>query len=85
VQAAQQTVRAELSLLGVDDLLPRDVRRLTPAGVEVERWVVTLAGPDGDVVTEVESRPSEESAPLTCRALHAAHGRTWHVRLLSGV
>jgi hypothetical protein len=85
VQAAQHTVRAELSLLGVDDLLPSDVRRLTPAGAEVERWVVTLSGPDGDVVTEVESRPSEESAPLTCRALHPAHGRTWHVRLLSGV
>jgi len=61
------------------------VRRLTPAGVDVERWVVTLAGPDGDVVTEVESRPSEEPARLTCRAVHEAHGRTWHVRLLSGV
>jgi hypothetical protein len=85
VQAAQHTARAELALLGVEDLLPRDVRRLTPAGVDVERWVVTLAGPDGDVVTEVESRPSEEPARLTCRAVHAAHGRTWHVRLLSGV
>jgi hypothetical protein len=47
--------------------------------------VVTLAGPDGDVVTEVEARSSEESAPLTCRAVHAAHGRTWRVRLRSGV
>ncbi|WNV77337.1 sucrase ferredoxin [Geodermatophilus sp. DSM 44513] len=85
VQAAQHTARAELALYGVDDLRPRDVRRLTPAGVDVERWVVTLAGPDGDVVTEVESRPSEQAAPLTCRATHPAHSRTWHVRLLSGL
>ena len=84
VQAAQHTARTQLALLGVDDLPPRDVRRLTPAGVEVERWMVTLAGPDGDVVTEVESHPSEESALLTCRAVHEAHGRTWQVRLLRG-
>lgn len=85
VQAAQATARAQLALLGVDDLPPRGVTRLTPAGAEVERWVVTLGGPDGDVVTEVESHPSDRPARLTCRARHDAHGRTWHVRLLSGV
>lgn len=84
VQAAQHTARAELGLLGVDDLRPRDVRRLSSAGVDVERWRVTLVGPDGDVVAEVESRPSPESAPLTCRAVHAAHSRSWHARLLPG-
>ena len=26
-------------------------------------------------------RPSEEASPLTCRAVHPAHGRTWDVRL----
>jgi hypothetical protein len=85
VQAAQHTARGELGLLGVDDLPPRGVRRLTPSGGDVERWVVTLAGPDGDVVAEVESRPSEETARLTCRAAHEAHSHTWHVRLLPGV
>ncbi|RBY77191.1 sucrase ferredoxin [Geodermatophilus sp. TF02-6] len=84
-QAAQHTAREELALLGVDDLPPRAVRRLTPAGAEVERWVVTLAGPDGDVVAEVESRPAPEATRLTCRARHEAHSRTWHVRLLSVV
>ncbi|MFW3170695.1 sucrase ferredoxin [Geodermatophilus sp. CPCC 206100] len=85
VQAAQHHARGELSLLGVDDLPPRGVRRLTPAGAEVERWVVTLAGPHGDVVTEVESRPSDGAARLTCRATHEAHTRTWHVRLVTAV
>jgi sucrase/ferredoxin-like protein len=82
VQAAQHTARGELSLFGVDDLPPRGVRRLTETGAEVERWVVTLGGPDGDVVAEVESRPSPEATRLTCRASHEAHSRTWHVRLV---
>jgi hypothetical protein len=85
VQAAQHAARGRLGLLAVDALPPRGMRRLTPAGADIERWVVTLAGPDGDVVAEVESRPSEEAARLTCRATHEAHTRTWSVRLLSAV
>ncbi|MGY1822281.1 sucrase ferredoxin [Geodermatophilus sp. SYSU D00079] len=85
VQAAQHTARGELGLLGVDDLPPRGVRRLSPSGADVERWVVTLAGPDGDVVAEVESRMSEEAARLTCRATHEAHTHVWRVRLVSAV
>ena len=84
-QAAQHAARSQLGLLAFDDLPPRGVRRLTPAGADVERWVVTLAGPDGDVVVEVESRPSEDAVPLTCRAVHPAHTRTWHVLSLTGV
>ena len=60
------------------------VAQLTPPGSEVERWTVTLAGPDGDVVTRVESRPSAVAARLTCRATHPAHSRTWHVELAAG-
>ncbi|SFK61200.1 sucrase ferredoxin [Geodermatophilus ruber] len=85
VQAAQHTARGELSLLGVDDLPPRSVRRTSPAGADIERWVVTLAGPAGDVVADVESRLSEEAVLLTCRATHPAHTRTWHVRLVHPV
>jgi hypothetical protein len=48
---------------------------------EIERWVVTMAGPDGPVVASVESRPSPEADRLTCRATHPAHSRTWHVSL----
>jgi hypothetical protein len=80
-QAAQHTARRELGLLGVDDLPVVGVRQLTHPGVEVERWTVTLAGPHGDVVADVESRPSEEAALLTCHATHPAHSRTWHVTL----
>lgn len=80
-QAAQHTARRELDLLGVDDLPVADVRQLTRPGADVERWVVTLAGPDGPVVAAVESRPSEEAAHLTCHATHPAHSRTWHVTL----
>jgi hypothetical protein len=57
----------------------RGVRALTAPGAAVERWEVTLAGPDGDVVATVESRPSAEAARLTCRALHPAHVRTWQL------
>jgi hypothetical protein len=77
VQAAQHEARTRLGLLGVDDLAPRGVVALTPPGAEVERWTVTLAGPDGDVVATVESRPAAEAARLTCRAQHPAHPREW--------
>jgi Sucrase/ferredoxin-like len=83
VQAAQHTARGQLGLLGVDDLPGRSVQRLTPAGSEVERWAVTLAGPDGAVVAEVESRPSAGTARLTCRAEHEAHTHLWSVRLVT--
>jgi len=80
-QAAQHFARGELGLLDVEALPVVAVAPLTPPGSEVERWTVTLAGPDGDVVTGVESRPSEVAARLTCRATHPAHSRTWHVEL----
>mgnify|MGYP000017528116 FL=1 len=80
-QAAQHEARQTLGLLGIDDLPVVAVRQLTRPGEEVERWVVTLAGPSGDVVAAVESRPSVEAVHLTCRATHAAHSRTWHVTL----
>jgi hypothetical protein len=80
-QAAQHAARGDLGLLGVDDLPVVAVSQLTQPGAEIERWTVTLAGPDGEVVAEVESRPSEEPVHLTCRATHAAHSRTWHVTL----
>jgi hypothetical protein len=79
VQAAQHAARSELGLLGVDDLAPRGSRALTPPGAAVERWAVTLAGPDGDVVVTVESRAAEAAALLTCRAQHPAHPRTWEL------
>ena len=80
-QAAQHYVREALGLLGIDDLPVLSIEATTPAGAEVERWVVALAGPDGTVTAAVESRPSEEAALLTCRATHPAHSRTWHVDL----
>ena len=80
-QAAQHSARQALGLLGVDDLPVVGVRQLTRPGAEIERWVVTLAGPDGEVVAAVESRPSEQAAHLTCHAAHPAHSRTWHVTL----
>jgi hypothetical protein len=80
-QAAQHTARAELGLLGFDDLPVTSVQPLTPPGSEVERWVVTMTGPDGDVVATVESRPSPEPAHLTCQATHPAHSRTWQVSI----
>src|SRR5688572_14176272 len=82
-QAAQQRARTELGLLAVDDLPVLGVRALTGPGAEVERWTVTMAGPHGDVVATVESRPSDAAAHLTCRATHPAHTRTWHVQALS--
>jgi hypothetical protein len=81
-QAAQHSAREALGLLGVDDLAVVSVVATTPRGAEIERWVVTMAGPTGTVTAEVESRPSSEAALLTCRATHPAHSRTWHVDLV---
>jgi hypothetical protein len=78
-QAAQHFARGELGQLGVDDLPVLSVVQEQSSEPDVERWVVTLAGPDGDLVTRVESRASERAALLTCRAVHPAHTRTWHV------
>jgi hypothetical protein len=76
-QAAQHAARAELGLLGVDDLPVGGVRPL-PGDGEAERWEVTFGGPDGgEVVVTVESRPSATAGHLTCRAVHAAHPREW--------
>ena len=80
-QAAQQHARGQLGLLGLHDLPVTGLRPLTGPGAEIERWSVTLAGPDGDVVALVESRPSDAAARLTCQATHPAHARTWHVQL----
>jgi hypothetical protein len=80
-QAAQHHAREVLGLLGIDDLSVVSIEPRTPAGAEVERWIVTLAGPEGTVTASVESRPSGDSALLTCRATHPAHSRTWHVTL----
>ncbi|MGY1772816.1 sucrase ferredoxin [Blastococcus sp. SYSU D00813] len=79
VQAAQHHARAELGLLGVDDLPARRATRLTPAGQPVEHWEVVLAGADGDVVVDLECRPSDEAFRLTCSATHDAHARVWEV------
>jgi sucrase/ferredoxin-like protein len=80
-QAAQHHARGELGLLGLDDLPVTSVRPTTPPGADVERWTVTMAGPGGQVVASVESRPSAVADRLTCRATHPAHSRTWHVSL----
>jgi hypothetical protein len=60
------------------------VRPTTAHGAEIERWVVTMAGPDGPVMASVESRPSEVADRLTCHASHPAHSRSWHVELRTG-
>ena len=82
-QAAQQHARRELGLVGLEDLPVTGIRALTGPGAEIERWTVTMDGPDGDVVLTVESRPSDAAAHLTCRATHPAHTRSWHVSTLS--
>ncbi|MGY1779402.1 sucrase ferredoxin [Geodermatophilus sp. SYSU D01036] len=88
-QAAQQAARERLGLLGVDDLPVRGSRRLATTAAEdadgVERFEVVLGGADGDVVVRVESRPAAEAAQLTCRAVHAAHPRTWTALSVSPV
>jgi hypothetical protein len=77
-QAAQQHARGQLGLLGIGDLRPRGVRTLPAPASGVERWAVTLAGPDGDVVVTVESRLSEQASQLTCAATQPGRWRTWH-------
>jgi hypothetical protein len=79
VAAAQHAARTRLGLLGVDDLRPLRSRPLTPPGSEVERFEVVLAGPAGDVAVTVENRPGAEAGRLTCRAVHPAHPRAWHL------
>src|SRR3954470_20367559 len=81
-QAAQHHAREALGLLGIGDLPVLSIEATTPRGAEIERWVVTMAGPTGTVTAEVESRPSSEAALLTCRATPPAHSRTWHVDLV---
>jgi hypothetical protein len=82
-QAAQHHARGALGLLGLEDLPVTSVEPTTGPGAEIERWVVTMAGPGGQVVATVESRPSAVTDRLTCRATHPAHSRTWHVSLES--
>jgi Sucrase/ferredoxin-like len=83
-QAAHQLARARLGLLGVDDLRARGVEQLTAPGAEIERWVVRLTGPGGELSATVESRPSAGTAHLTCSALHPAHMREWSLVALDG-
>ncbi|HEY0509371.1 MAG TPA: sucrase ferredoxin [Blastococcus sp.] len=80
-QAAQHHARGVLGLLALDDLPVTSVQPTTEPGAEIEHWIVTMAGPDGQVVASVESRPSAVADRLTCRATHPAHFRTWHVSL----
>ena len=82
-QAAQHSAREALGLLGIDDLPVTGIRPLPADGADVERWTVTMAGPDGNVVATVQSRPSDVAAHLTCHAAHPAHSRTWQVEALS--
>jgi hypothetical protein len=83
-QAAQHHARGELGLLGVDDLPVVSIEPLSPPGAEIERWTVTLRGPDGNVVMSVESHPPATADFLTCRATHPAHTRIWRVELATG-
>jgi hypothetical protein len=82
-QAAQDEARRELGRFGVHDLPPRRQSRLTPVGADVERWAVTLADDDGDVVVVVQGRPSGQAFRLTCSATHDAHARVWEVLSIS--
>ena len=84
-QAAEHAARTELGLLGVADLRPRGVRALPPPTPGVDRFEVTLAGPDGDVLVTVESRLSTEAHRLTCSAALPGHWRTWHPLSLRAV
>jgi hypothetical protein len=81
-QAAQHHARQELGLLGLGDLPVTSVQPTTAPGAVIERWIVTMTGPDGPVTASVESRPSDVATRLTCRATHPAHFRTWHVELV---
>ena len=82
-QAAQQLVRGELGLLGVDDLRTVGLRQLTRPGAEPERWEATVATPDGELTVTVEGRPSEVAVHLTCSARHPAHMRLWRLESIS--
>ncbi len=77
-QAAQQLARAELGLLGVEDLPVRAVRSVPVEVAGTERWAVTLGGPDGDVRVTLEGRLSAEARLLTCSAVRPGRWRTWH-------
>ena len=82
-QAAQQHARGELGSSASTTCRSRDVHAVTAPGREVERWTVTMAGPEGDVVATVESRPSGVAANLTCRATHPrtrGPGTSWRSR-----
>jgi hypothetical protein len=77
-QAAQHHAREELGLLGVDDLPMRTVVPVPGAAAGGERFSVTLAGPDGEVVVVVESRTSDSDHQLTCAAVRPGRFRSWH-------
>jgi hypothetical protein len=81
-QAAQQLTRAELGLLGVDDLRTVRLRQLNRPGTEPERWEVTVVTPGRELTATVEGRPSDVAAHLTCRARHPAHMRSWTLESL---
>ena len=74
--------RSALGLLGLDDLPVTAVAAGRPPGGDVERWAVTMAGPDGPVVAAWRAGRPTVADRLTCRATHPAHSRTWHVTLL---
>ena len=78
-QAAQHAARAELDLLGIDDLPLLGLHHLTDPGAPLERWEVRLGARDGEVSVVVESSPAAEAALLTCHATHPAHPRTWRL------
>jgi hypothetical protein len=77
-QAAQHRAREEFGLLGVDDLPVRSVVPLPEPVAGVERFSVTLAVPDGEVVVVVESRLSASEHQLTCAAVRLGRFRSWH-------
>jgi hypothetical protein len=78
-QAAQHSARQALGLLGVNDLPVVGVRQLTRPGAEIEQWVVTLGGPDGEWSPRGE--PPVSVADRSPAARPSAHSRTWHVAL----
>ena len=81
-QAAEHLVRGERGWLGIDDVRPLTVTALTRPGAEVERWVVTLATPGGELTATVAGRPSATAGRLTCHAQHPAHMRVWALESL---
>src|SRR3954451_11761672 len=83
-QAAHQLIRADLGLLGVDDLATRSLQQLSRPGTEPERWTVTVATPDSELTVTVVGRPSDAAAHLTCHARHPAHMRIWSLESPAG-